>query len=55
MTFGRMNNLRRRAHRPDENFHRERRRRAVARSYRSGRPSALGQLLRGIMAMIIRK
>jgi hypothetical protein len=32
MTFGRMNNMRRRTYRPDESFHRNRRRSNVDRS-----------------------
>lgn len=44
MTFGRMNNMRRRTYRPDENFHRGRRRRSVDRSAMldPGRPRRSG-------------
>jgi len=55
MTFGRMNNMRRRAHRPDEDFHRDRRRRRVTGGQRSRAVSSLRQLVRGLMALIVRK
>lgn len=55
MTFGRMNNMRRRAHRPDENFHRDRRRRRITRGQLSSAGSSLRHLIRGLMALIVRK
>ena len=56
MTFGRMSNMRRRAHRPDESFHRDRRRRRVTRPLRgSAATFQLARLLRRLMALIIRK
>jgi hypothetical protein len=57
MTFGRMNNMRRRSYRPDENFHRNRRRRRVDRSAMLESPkrsSSIGRFLEALMGMIFR-
>jgi hypothetical protein len=57
MTFGRMNNMRRRSYRPDENFHRNRRRRRVDRSAMlesRKRSSSIGRFLEALMGMIFR-
>ncbi len=52
MSFGRQKNMIRRASRPDESFHRNRRRRAVDRTAMldpsSRKPSLLAQILRAL-------
>jgi hypothetical protein len=57
MTFGRMNNMRRRSYRPDESFHRNRRRRQVDRSAMlepRRRQSGFGRLLGALLGMVFR-
>jgi hypothetical protein len=52
-----MNNMRRRSYRPDENFHRNRRRRRVDRSAMlesRKRSSSIGRFLEALMGMIFR-
>jgi len=59
MQFGRMSNMRRRSYRPDEGFHRGRRRKNVDRSAMlySGarRKSRLGRLMSAIFGLFSRK
>ena len=59
MTFGRMNNMRRRSHRADESFHRNRRRSNVDRSamLMGARPrrSPLTRLFTAIFSLFSRR
>ena len=60
MSFGRMNNMRRRSHRADESFHRNRRRRQVDRlgmlePRGAGRGSPLRRVLRAVLGLITRR
>jgi len=59
MTFGRMNNMRRRSGRPDESFHRNRRRSNVDRSAMLNstprRGSKIGRLFGAIFALFSRR
>jgi hypothetical protein len=59
MTFGRMNNMRRRTSRPDENFHRSRRRSNVDRSVMLNaarkRASTFARLLGALLSLFSRR
>jgi hypothetical protein len=59
MSFGRMNNMRRRASRPDEDFHRNRRRKRLDRSAmldsRSSRSSLLVRAFRALVRLVSRR
>jgi hypothetical protein len=59
MQFGRMSNMRRRTYRPDENFHRGRRRKNVDRSamlYASGRRKPLVvRMVSAVLSLFSRK
>jgi hypothetical protein len=56
MTFGRMNNMRRRTYRPNESHHRSLRRKSVDRSAMLNtepvRPSLLERMVRAVMKLI---
>ena len=59
MTFGRMNNMRRRTSRPDESFHRNRRRSNVDRSAMLNgnrrRKSVIGRVLGALFTVFRRR